>query len=84
MLVSVEVLVCFVALATLEELGQRVPQLGQLEDLAVQQLQQGAQAFVKGFSLQLAALQTLLQIAQLGLQHLVPLLRGLEQMTKYC
>lgn len=73
----------FVTLTSLEELGQRVPQLGQLEDLAVQQLQQGPQAAAKGFSLQLASLQVLLQFAQLGLQHLVPLLCGLEHVTEY-
>lgn len=71
----------FVSLAALEELGQRVPQLGQLEDLAVQQLQQGAQALAKGFPLLLAALQMLLQVAQLGLQRLVPRLRVLKQTT---
>lgn len=55
---------------TLDELGECVPQLGQFEDLRVQQLQQGAQALPKGFALLLAALQMLLQVAQLGLQRL--------------
>lgn len=66
-------------LAALQELGQRVPQLVQLEQLAVQQLQQGAQAPAKGFPLQLAALHPLLQIAQLGLQRLVPQLHVLTK-----
>lgn len=67
------------ALAALEELGQGVPQLRQLEDLAVQQLEQRAQALVKGVPLLLAALQTPLQLPQLGLQRLVPRLRVLKQ-----
>lgn len=67
------------ALAALEELGQGVPQLRQLRDLAVQQLEQRAQALVKGFPLLLAAFQTLLQLPQLGLQRLVPRLRVLQQ-----
>lgn len=48
------------ALAALDELGQAVAEFGQLEDLAVQQLQQGAQALAEGFPLQLVALQPLL------------------------
>lgn len=68
-------------LAALEELGQGVPQLRQLKDLAVQQLQQRAQAFAKGFPLLLAALQTLLQVAQLGLQRLVLQLSFLKHTT---
>lgn len=71
-----------VSLAAFEELGQHVPQLRQLEDLAVQQLQQRAQALVKGFPFPLAAVQTLLQIAQLGLQRLVPRLCVLKQTTR--
>lgn len=71
-----------VSLAAFEDLGQRVPQLRQLEDLAVQQLQQRAQALAKGFPFLLAALQTLLQIAQLGLQRLVPRLCVLKQTTR--
>lgn len=66
------------SLAALEELGQGVPQLRQLEDLAVQQLEQRAQALVKGVPLLLAALQALLQLPQLGLQRLVPGLRVLQ------
>lgn len=69
------------SLGALQQLGQRVPQLRQLEDLAVQQLQQRVQALVKGFPLLLAALQTLPQIAQLGLQHQVPRLGVLKQTT---
>lgn len=65
------------SLAALQQLGQRVPQLGQLEDLAVQQLEQGAEALTEGLPLQLAALQALLHVAQLGLQRLVPRLRVL-------
>lgn len=68
-------------LAALQQLGQCVPQLVQLKDFAVQQLQQGAQAFAKGFPLQLAALQTLLQISQVGLQRLVSHLRLLIETT---
>lgn len=71
-----------VSLAALQELGQRVSQLRQLEDLAVQQLQQRAQALAKGFPLLLAALQTLLQVAELSLQRLVPRLRVLKPTTK--
>lgn len=67
------------SLAALHQLGQRVAQLRQLEDLAVQQLQQGAKALPVGFPLQLAALQAQLQVVQLRLQRLVPRLRLLEQ-----
>lgn len=67
------------SLAALDQLGQRVTQLRQLEDLPVQQLQQGAQALGVGLPLQLAALQTLLQVAQLRLQLLVPRLRLLDE-----
>lgn len=72
-------LVASASLAALDEFGQRVPKFVQLEELAVQQLEQGAQALVKGLPLLLVALQTLLQIAQLGLQRLVPRLRVLKQ-----
>lgn len=68
-------------LAALQDLGQRVPQLRQLEDLAVQQLQQRAQALAEGFPLLQAALQTLLQIAEAGLQRLVPRLGFLKPTT---
>lgn len=67
------------SLAALEELDQGVPQLRQLRDLAVQQLEQRAQALVKGVPLLLAALQTQLQLPQLGLQRPVPRLRVLQQ-----
>lgn len=68
-------------LAALQDLGQRVPQLRQLEDLAVQQLQQRAQALAEGFPLLQAALQTLLQIAEAGLQRLVLRLGFLKATT---
>lgn len=68
-------------LAALQDLGQRVPQLRQLEDLAVQQLQQRAQALAEGFPLLQAALQAQLQIAEAGLQRLVPRLRFLKPTT---
>lgn len=81
MLMTVMMLMGAASLAAFEELGQRVPQLRQLEDLAVQQLQQRAQALAKGLPFPLAALQTLLQIAQLGLQRLVPRLCVLKPTT---
>lgn len=67
------------SLAALEELGQGVPQLRQLRDLAVQQAEQRAQALVEGLPLLLAAVQALLQLPQLGLQRPVPGLRVLQQ-----
>lgn len=68
-------------LAALQDLGQRVPQLRQLEDLAVQQLQQRAQALAEGFPLLQAVLQTLLQITEAGLKRLVPRLGFLKPTT---
>ena len=65
-------------LAALDELGKRVPQLGQLEDLPVQELQQGAQMGAEGLPLLLGVLHRLLQGTQPRLQVLVPLLRGLR------
>lgn len=53
------------SLAALHHLGERVAQLRQLKDLGVQQLQDGAQTPPTCLLLQLAALQTLLQVPQL-------------------
>lgn len=75
--------VALAAAAALQEFGQRVSELRQLEDLAVQQLQQRAEALAEGFPLLLAALQTLPEVAQLGLQRLVPRLRVLKQNGRF-
>lgn len=69
-------------LAALDQLDQRVAQLRQLEDLAVQHLQQGAQVLPVGLPLQLDALQALLQVAQLRLQSPVPRLGVLVQTAR--
>lgn len=66
------------AAAALQDPGQGVPQLRQLQDLAVQQLQQRAQAAAEQLPLLQAALQALLQLPQPALQHPVPQLRFLE------
>ncbi len=69
--------VCVWSLAavTLHQFGQTVSELGQLEDLCVQKLEQRAQTLPEALSLQTPVLQTLLQIQQFTLQLRVPQLR---------
>lgn len=69
------------AAAVLQESGQTVSQLGQLEDLPVQQLQQRAQTLPEALALPPAALQTLLHVRQTRLQLRVPRLRLLREET---
>ncbi|TNN42140.1 hypothetical protein EYF80_047683 [Liparis tanakae] len=66
------------ALAAVQELAQRVPQLRHLEQLPVQQLQQRAEALAKRLPLPPLAPQLLLQLAEPRLQRLVHGLRVLE------
>lgn len=72
----------FFALATLYELGQAVPQFGELEDLPIQDLQEGFEVLAEGLLLQLAALQPGLHIPKLRLQILVPRLCLLDTGTE--